>query len=70
MKEKAEKNKADLEYYRFQLNQLEEAKLVKGEQEELEKEQELLEHAEEIKQSLSHVITTYFQGMRSLSCHC
>ena len=53
MAEKAEKNKADLEYYRFQLNQLEEAKLVKGEQPELEREQELLEHAEEIKQSLS-----------------
>lgn len=53
MVEAAEKNKADLEYYRFQLNQLEEAKLVKGEQTELEKEQELLEHAEEIRQSLS-----------------
>jgi DNA repair protein RecN (Recombination protein N) len=48
MTEKAEKNKADLEYYRFQLNQLEEAKLIKGEQPELEREQELLEHAEEI----------------------
>ncbi len=53
MMEKAERNKADLEYYRFQLNQLEEAKLVKGEQPELEREQELLEHAEEIKLSLS-----------------
>ncbi|MFZ0281773.1 MAG: AAA family ATPase, partial [Bacteroidales bacterium] len=53
MMEKAERNKADLEYYRFQLNQLEEARLVKGEQPELEREQELLEHAEEIKLSLS-----------------
>ncbi len=53
MKEKADRNAADLEYYRFQLNQLEEAKLVKGEQQELEKEQELLEHAEEIKQTLT-----------------
>ncbi|MCX6256020.1 MAG: DNA repair protein RecN [Bacteroidia bacterium] len=53
VKEKSEKNKADLEYYQFQLNQLEEAKLKKGEQEELETEQELLGHAEEIKLALS-----------------
>ena len=53
VKEKADKNRADLEYYQFQLNQLEEAKLKKGEQEELETEQELLGHAEEIKLALS-----------------
>jgi DNA repair protein RecN (Recombination protein N) len=57
IKEKADQNKADLEYYRFQLNQLEEAKLVKGEQEELEKEQEILEHAGEIKLSLEMAST-------------
>ena len=49
IKEKADQNRADLEYYRFQLVQLEDAKLVDGEQEELEKEQEILEHAGEIK---------------------
>lgn len=53
IKEKADRNKSDLEYYRFQLDQLEEAKLISGEQQELEQEQELLEHAEEIRQSLS-----------------
>ncbi|MCX6326262.1 MAG: DNA repair protein RecN [Bacteroidia bacterium] len=53
VKEKADRNKADMEYYQFQLNQLEEAKLVKGEQEELENEQELLGHAEEITLALS-----------------
>jgi DNA repair protein RecN (Recombination protein N) len=53
VKEKAEQNKADLEYYQFQYNQLEEAKLKSGEQEELESEQELLGHTEEIKQALS-----------------
>ncbi|MCX6302845.1 MAG: DNA repair protein RecN [Bacteroidia bacterium] len=52
VKEKADRNKADLEYYQFQLNQLEDAKLVDGEQEELEKEQELLSHAGEIKLAL------------------
>ena len=52
VKEKAEKNKAEMEYYQFQINQLEEAKLRRGEQAELEKEQELLGHAEEIKLAL------------------
>lgn len=52
VKEKADKNKADLEYYQFQLNQLDEANLKDGEQEELETEQEMLEHAEEIRLSL------------------
>ncbi len=54
LKEKADRNKADLEYFQFQLTQLEEAKLREGEQEELEKEQELLSHAEEIKIGLSN----------------
>ena len=53
LSEKSDKNKADLEYYRFQLNQLEETKLKKGEQEELEAEQEILSHTEEIKSALS-----------------
>ena len=54
LKEKANKNRADLEYYQFQFNQLEEAKLKQGEQSELENEQELLSHAEEIKMALSN----------------
>jgi DNA repair protein RecN (Recombination protein N) len=53
VKEKADRNKADMEYYQFQLAQLEEAKLINGEQEELETEQELLAHAEEIKLALN-----------------
>jgi DNA repair protein RecN (Recombination protein N) len=52
LKEKADKNKADMEYYQFQLSQLDEAKLKQGEQEELETELELLMHAEEIKLAL------------------
>jgi DNA repair protein RecN (Recombination protein N) len=53
-KEKADRNKADLEYFQFQLNQLDAAKITGGEQEDLEKEQELLAHAEEIKIGLSN----------------
>jgi DNA repair protein RecN (Recombination protein N) len=52
-KEKGDRNKADMEYYQFQLTQLEIAKLIKGEQEDLESEQELLGHAEEIKLALT-----------------
>ena len=60
LKEKADKNRADLEYYQFQYNQLEEAKLKEGEQAELEAEQELLGHAEEIKLALERIIKSLF----------
>jgi DNA repair protein RecN (Recombination protein N) len=53
LKEKSEQNKTDLEYFQFQFSQLEEAKLKMGEQGELEKEQEILNHAEEITAALS-----------------
>lgn len=50
--ETAEKNKADEDYIRFQLEQFAETNLKEGEQEELEQEMELLNHAEEIKTRL------------------
>lgn len=50
--EQAKRNKADEDYVRFQLEQLEEAGLSENEQEELEQEAEILNHAEEIKASL------------------
>ena len=48
----AEQNKADEDYIRFQLEQLEDAQLAAGEQEELEHEADTLSHAEEIKAGL------------------
>ncbi len=51
----AEKSKADLDYYQFQFDQLHKASLTENEQELLEKEAELLTHAEEIKAGLSNV---------------
>lgn len=48
----AGQDRADEDYIRFQLEQLEEARLVDGEQEELEQEAETLSHAEEIKAGL------------------
>ena len=48
----AGQNKADEDYIRFQLEQLEDAHLTAGEQEELEREADTLSHAEEIKAGL------------------
>lgn len=52
---RAEQNKADEDYIRFQLEQLEDANLSVGEQEELEQETDMLSHAEEIKAGLFRV---------------
>ncbi|KAA6350462.1 DNA repair protein RecN [termite gut metagenome] len=51
----AEQDRADEEYIRFQLEQLDEAGLTSGEQDSLEKEMKLLAHAEEIKVGLYRV---------------
>ena len=53
--EKSEKEKADLDYWQFQFNQLEEARLQENEQEELEAELEQLTHAEDIKNAFAEV---------------
>lgn len=52
LKKYAEKQSSDLDYMQFQLNQLDEAKLIEDEQEELEAELETLSHVEEIKTEL------------------
>lgn len=52
LKTAAEKSREDEDYLRFQLEQLEEAQLISGEQEELEQEAEVLAHAEDIKAGL------------------
>lgn len=54
LKTKAEKAGADLDYFRFQLEQLNDARLIAGEQEELEEEQQLLTHSEEISEAVSY----------------
>ncbi len=51
----AEKSRQDEDYIRFQVEQLEEANLQAGEQEELEEEVETLSHAEDIKGGLYKV---------------
>jgi len=54
--QKSEKANADLDYFQFQFSQLDEAKLLDGEQEELETELEKLTHAEEIKTAFQEVL--------------
>lgn len=56
VKKKAENAHTELDYFQFQFNQLEEAGLRVGEQEELEAELEKLTHAEEIKGSFVEVL--------------
>lgn len=52
LKDRAERSRQEEDYIRFQLEQLEEANLQEDEQEDLEREQEALTHAEEIKSAL------------------
>ena len=60
-----EKN-ADLDYFQFQLSELEEANLREGEQEALETECKTLNHAEEIKANLSQASLSLNSGDGSL----
>ena len=62
----AEKNRQDEEYIRFQVQQLEDAHLQAGEQEELEQELEMLTHAEDIKSSLFKVNQLMDEGEMNL----
>lgn len=55
LKEKAKKERDDLDYFQFQFNQLNEANLVEDEQSKLETEQEMLTHSEEIKNGLCSI---------------
>ena len=56
IKGKARQAQSDLDYYTFQFGQLDEARLVKDEQDTLEQDLQMLEHATEIKQNLLKVV--------------
>lgn len=59
LQEEAGQAKADLDYLQFQLSQLEEIKLVDGEEEELELLQQQLSHSEDIRLALQEVNNYY-----------
>lgn len=56
IRDTALREQEEREYIQFQYAQLSEMKLVQGEQEELERELDMLNHSEEIKRSLSFVV--------------
>jgi DNA repair protein RecN (Recombination protein N) len=64
--EVAAKEKADLDYFQFQLEQLNEANLSEGEQKEMENELETLNHAEEIKSGLYQTYGLLSEGDSSV----
>lgn len=55
---RSEQSKSDLDYFQFQFDELEKAKLFSGEQVDLEKELDALSHAEDIKKNLQNAIST------------
>lgn len=60
--EKQEQAKRDEDYFSFQFNELDEAKLVSGEEETVENELSVLTHAEEIKEKLSNAVQALSSG--------
>lgn len=57
-----ERNRADEEFIRFRLSQLDEAQLVAGEQEDLENEREIQSNMTQIKQTLTDVLELLTNG--------
>ncbi|MFW6222747.1 MAG: DNA repair protein RecN, partial [Bacteroidota bacterium] len=65
LKHKIKQIEEERDYYTFQFDQLEKAKLEEHEQEELEAELNELDHAEEIRKSLSEVIHIFYDEQSS-----
>lgn len=61
-REAIEKDQNDEDFTRFQLEQLEEMRLVEGEQEELERERELLSNMTDIKMTLNSALDALYNG--------
>jgi len=66
LKEKTEKNQADLEYFLYQLDQLEKAALKPGEQDDLEREQDILSHAGETGAAVAAALMLLSSGEPSI----
>ncbi|MBI5219000.1 MAG: DNA repair protein RecN [Bacteroidia bacterium] len=66
LREKSAKSKSDLDYFQFQFDQLHEAKLTKNEQAELEKELEILTHAEDIKTNLTNAAYLFSEREKNI----
>lgn len=67
LEDAARKAKEEEDYLRFQFNQLEDARLKEGEQDELESEWEMLTHAEEIKLGLGKIFNLLDEEERGVN---
>ena len=65
LKDDIERNRQNLDFFQFQHNELAEARLVDGEQEELEQKSDTMTHAEDIKRALYEADTPYHQKRRA-----
>ncbi len=61
-----ERSRADMDYYTFQLKQLEDAGLKEGELSDLERERDMLSNAEAVREALSEVSETLSSGDMSV----
>ena len=61
-----EKGAADEDFIRFQLEQLEDIQLVEGEQEDLERDREILSNMSEIKESLYNALDSLSNGNKNV----
>jgi DNA repair protein RecN (Recombination protein N) len=59
LRERACTQRADLDYAQYQYDQLADAELKSGEQKQMEQELSMLNHAEEIKSNLQHVLSIF-----------
>jgi DNA repair protein RecN (Recombination protein N) len=66
LRQKAEQAGRDMDYYQFQLEQINDARLIEGEQQELEEELQLLTHAGEIKETLDFACSALEKEENSL----
>jgi DNA repair protein RecN (Recombination protein N) len=66
LRQKAEQAGRDMDYYQFQLEQINDARLTEGEQQELEEELQLLTHAGEIKETLDFACSAFEKEENSL----
>ncbi len=66
LEEKAQKEKSDYDYYLFQFNHIDEAKLIENEQEDLESKQKIFSHSEEIKSNLLKISNNLSENESSI----
>ncbi|MFN8671720.1 MAG: DNA repair protein RecN [Candidatus Sericytochromatia bacterium] len=65
----AQENKRQLDFFKFQLEEIDEAELIFGEDDELKKEREVLVHAEELIKNLNSVYYDFYESNEDRSLY-